>query len=296
MAQEVAQQPAANENKQEKHENINFDDATNTNDGTNIMYLARLDGIIIASSENVKFIEDVVYFPKHCIVEKYFIRTKSAGKDPKIGRRSFYSITVNDTKFGNVAYFHSNPTDKFKYIADHIAFYTSKGVEISQQSLNDPQISTSSNDAPTADSNTNINLKDNSDNKEDEKEKDAKEKGKESDGDAEAEDINTNASYTYRAVFNGVIIAKSDNIIKVSNNEYFPSDSIKNKYFNRTRTIEKDEIIGAKRFYAITVKGKKELNAAYFYQDPNKEYKHIKGYVAFDKNKGVAVKKKKNVA
>ena len=84
-----------------------------------------------------------------------------------------------------------------------------------------------------------------------------------------------------RALWNGKVIAESDTYEKVEGNVYFPPESIRWEYF---RTIDKTSICpwkGTASYYTVEVSGKSNKDAAWFYPEPKREAKHIRGYVAF---------------
>ena len=84
-----------------------------------------------------------------------------------------------------------------------------------------------------------------------------------------------------KAVWNGVVIAESDNTKTVEGNHYFPADSIKRDYF---RDSDKTSVCGWKgtaNYYDVVVDGNTNSGAAWYYSDPKPEAASIKGHVAF---------------
>ena len=86
---------------------------------------------------------------------------------------------------------------------------------------------------------------------------------------------------TIKAIFNDTIIAESDNTIGIEGNHYFPPDSIKWEYFQKTNHTStcpwKENAI----YYTVNVNGKDNENSAWSYPEPKEAAKEIKEYVAF---------------
>jgi len=84
-----------------------------------------------------------------------------------------------------------------------------------------------------------------------------------------------------KAIFNGVVVAESDNCKVVEGNQYFPPDSIKKEYFKETKTHTICPWKGKASYYTVDVKGEKSEDAAWFYPKPSFLAKKIKDHVAF---------------
>ncbi len=84
-----------------------------------------------------------------------------------------------------------------------------------------------------------------------------------------------------KAIWNNEIIAESDDTIKVENNEYFPPDSVNKKFLEESLTHSTCPWKGVASYYTLLVNGKENVDAAWFYPDPNDAAKQIKHYVAF---------------
>lgn len=93
----------------------------------------------------------------------------------------------------------------------------------------------------------------------------------------------------YRAVWNGTVLAESDQTIRIEGNEYFPPDTINAEYFRDTPLTSVCPWKGTARYYSIEANGKTNPEAAWYYPQPAPAAAQIKGYVAFWK--GVKVKK-----
>ncbi len=84
-----------------------------------------------------------------------------------------------------------------------------------------------------------------------------------------------------KAIWNGKVLAESDETVVVENNHYFPVNSINQEYF-----IESDHHTtcpwkGLASYYSIQVDGEVNQNAAWYYPNPKDAAKQIKDRVAF---------------
>lgn len=91
-----------------------------------------------------------------------------------------------------------------------------------------------------------------------------------------------------KAIWNGQIIAESDDTVVIEGNHYFPPESIKNEFFKPTETHTVCPWKGTASYYSIEVDGKSNPDAAWYYPEVSELAKNIKGRVAFWK--GVEVK------
>lgn len=90
-----------------------------------------------------------------------------------------------------------------------------------------------------------------------------------------------------RALWNGVVLAESDQTVEVEGNHYFPPDSLRSDLTRPSKTTSFCPWKGNASYYTLEVNGESNLDAAWYYADPKPEAQHIKGYVAFWK--GVTV-------
>ena len=84
-----------------------------------------------------------------------------------------------------------------------------------------------------------------------------------------------------KAVWNGAVLAESDNTRVVEGNQYFPPDSIKGEYFQPSETHTVCGWKGTASYYDVVVDGEINADAAWYYPDPKPEANEIKDYVAF---------------
>lgn len=84
-----------------------------------------------------------------------------------------------------------------------------------------------------------------------------------------------------KAVWNGAVLAESDQTIMVEGNHYFPPDAIHNEYFKPSSIHSTCPWKGLASYYNVEVDGKSNPNAAWYYPTPKDAAKQIAGYVAF---------------
>jgi uncharacterized protein (DUF427 family) len=84
-----------------------------------------------------------------------------------------------------------------------------------------------------------------------------------------------------KAVWNGAVLAESDETQVVEGNQYFPPDSIKTEYFQPSETHTVCGWKGTASYYDVVVNGEVNGDAAWYYPDAKPDAKEIEGYVAF---------------
>jgi uncharacterized protein (DUF427 family) len=84
-----------------------------------------------------------------------------------------------------------------------------------------------------------------------------------------------------RAVWNGTVLAESDDTIMVEGNHYFPPESIRTEHFSPSRTTTRCHWKGTASYFTVTVDGQTNRDAAFVYRDPSAAASEIKDYVAF---------------
>ena len=91
-----------------------------------------------------------------------------------------------------------------------------------------------------------------------------------------------------KALWNGEIIAQSDETIIVDNNHYFPHDSIIKQFFAQSDTHTVCGWKGQVNYYDVVVNGETNSDAAWYYPTAKDEAKEIENHVAFWKGVEVA--------
>ena len=90
-----------------------------------------------------------------------------------------------------------------------------------------------------------------------------------------------------KAVWNGEVIAESDDIVTVENNAYFPLEAVKPGVLLPSGHTSFCSWKGTASYYTVAAAGKENENACWYYPDPEQAAAQIKGRVAFWK--GVSV-------
>ena len=83
------------------------------------------------------------------------------------------------------------------------------------------------------------------------------------------------------AKWNGAVIAESDATEVVDGNHYFPRESVKREYLKDSDTTTVCGWKGTANYYTLTVDGKENVDAAWYYATPKPEAENIKDHVAF---------------
>ncbi len=84
-----------------------------------------------------------------------------------------------------------------------------------------------------------------------------------------------------KAMWNGAVLAESDNYETVEGNVYFPPDTINKKYFKDSETHSTCFWKGKASYYSIEVEGKENKDAAWYYPEPKSKAENIKNHIAF---------------
>ncbi|MGQ1890542.1 DUF427 domain-containing protein [Thermophagus sp. OGC60D27] len=84
-----------------------------------------------------------------------------------------------------------------------------------------------------------------------------------------------------KAIWNGKVIAESDDIVNVEGNAYFPLEAVNKEYLKETSTHTQCHWKGTASYYTLVVDGKENPDAAWYYPSPSGLAASIKGRVAF---------------
>lgn len=84
-----------------------------------------------------------------------------------------------------------------------------------------------------------------------------------------------------KAVWNDTVLAESDDTVVVEGNHYFPPDAIDRKYFKPSETHSVCPWKGTASYYTVTVDGKENSDAAWYYPEPKDAAAQIKDRIAF---------------
>jgi len=84
-----------------------------------------------------------------------------------------------------------------------------------------------------------------------------------------------------KAVWNGAVLAESDQTEVVEGNHYFPAGSLRREHFRESATHTACGWKGTASYYDIVVGGETNRDAAWYYPAPKEAAGRIAGYVAF---------------
>ncbi len=90
-----------------------------------------------------------------------------------------------------------------------------------------------------------------------------------------------------KAIWNGAVIAQSDDLVVVEGNQYFPMDSLNREYVTFSNHKTTCPWKGQASYLSLLVNGELNTDAAWYYADPKPAAEEIKDRVAFWK--GVAI-------
>jgi len=83
-------------------------------------------------------------------------------------------------------------------------------------------------------------------------------------------------------LFNGIVIAESDETVVVEGNHYFPPESINQEFFSETQSYNTTcPWKGLASYYDVEVEGQRAQAVAWTYRDPSQAASNIKDHVAF---------------
>jgi uncharacterized protein (DUF427 family) len=92
-----------------------------------------------------------------------------------------------------------------------------------------------------------------------------------------------------KAIWEGAVLAESNQTVEVEGNQYFPPDAIKREYFKPSASHTVCSWKGTASYYDVVVNGLTNHDAAWYYPEPKSAANQVKGYFAFWK--GVKVEK-----
>ncbi|MFU8770883.1 MAG: DUF427 domain-containing protein [Anaerolineales bacterium] len=84
-----------------------------------------------------------------------------------------------------------------------------------------------------------------------------------------------------KAVWNGNVIAQSEQTIVVEGNHYFPPEAVESDFLVESETTSTCPWKGLASYYDIKVGDQVNRDAAWYYPQPKKAAEKIKNYVAF---------------
>lgn len=84
-----------------------------------------------------------------------------------------------------------------------------------------------------------------------------------------------------RALWNGVVLAESDDTVHLEGNHYFPLASVRQELLRPSVTHTVCPWKGTASYYDVVVDGETNTDAAWFYPNPSPAAAKIAGRVAF---------------
>ncbi len=86
-----------------------------------------------------------------------------------------------------------------------------------------------------------------------------------------------------KAIWNGQVIAESEDTLQIEGNHYFPEDSVNSKFLLNSHTHTVCHWKGTASYNNLDVEGKLNKDAAWYYPDPSYAAEKIKGYIVSGK-------------
>ncbi len=84
-----------------------------------------------------------------------------------------------------------------------------------------------------------------------------------------------------RAVWNGAVLAESDETVVVEGNHYFPPGSLDQEHFQPSEKTSVCPWKGTARYFDVVVDGERNPAAAWTYPEPRKAAADLANHVAF---------------
>ena len=84
-----------------------------------------------------------------------------------------------------------------------------------------------------------------------------------------------------KAIWNGTVIAESDDTVVVERNHYFPRTAVEDRYLEPSQTTTVCGWKGTANYFTLNVAGARNVDAAWYYANPKDAAKEIAGRVAF---------------
>lgn len=91
-----------------------------------------------------------------------------------------------------------------------------------------------------------------------------------------------------KAIWNGKLVAESDDTVLVEGNHYFPRESVDASVLRDSATTTICPWKGTAHYYSVAVDGAENRDAAWYYPEPKPAAAQIKDRIAFWKGVQVA--------
>jgi uncharacterized protein (DUF427 family) len=84
-----------------------------------------------------------------------------------------------------------------------------------------------------------------------------------------------------KAIWNGKVIAESNDIVNLEGNTYFPTEAVNKNYIRKTQTHSVCPWKGTASYFDLEVDGRQNKDAAWYYPEPSEDAHIIKNRIAF---------------
>ncbi len=84
-----------------------------------------------------------------------------------------------------------------------------------------------------------------------------------------------------KAIWNGTVVAESDDIVNVEGNAYFPASALRAEFVVPSDHHTTCHWKGVASYHSLKVNGEVNRDAVWYYPDPKPEAAAVKGRVAF---------------
>ena len=84
-----------------------------------------------------------------------------------------------------------------------------------------------------------------------------------------------------KAIWNGEVVAESDDTVVVEGNHYFPAGSARRELFVESDSHTVCPWKGTASYYTLVVDGERNEDAAWYYPEPKPQAEAVRGRVAF---------------
>ncbi len=84
-----------------------------------------------------------------------------------------------------------------------------------------------------------------------------------------------------QAVWNGTVIAESDDTVVVEGNHYFPRESVREEVLRESATTSRCPWKGLATYLSLEVDGQRNDDAAWYYPEPSEAAAQVKDRLAF---------------
>lgn len=84
-----------------------------------------------------------------------------------------------------------------------------------------------------------------------------------------------------KAVWNGKVVAESDDIVTVENNPYFPEAALNKALVKPSTRTSVCPWKGTANYYSLEVDGQTNADSVWYYAEPKQAAQNIRGRVAF---------------